>query len=160
MSRDRSIGIRVRWLVAVVALGACDAGQTAADAADTAAGALTCPQLMDALRARIAAAGQACGTVGDCALVGTAADRTGFPGCSEAIAYANQCWGDGVNRAAWEADAEAAALQHEWYARCVPLGAASGITSYYDCSPGALACTAGQCTSRPTSCFGTDAGVQ
>lgn len=156
MTRDRLLGVATAWAMiggAVAAVG-CDGTGAAPEA-------LTCPQIVDALRARIAIDGRACVTVGDCDLVGNGVDRTGFPSCNETISFAGLCHGDGVNQAAWGGDATAAALEREWYDRCVPQGTASGVTGYYDCAPGTLSCEGGQCVARPQSCFaGPDAGVR
>lgn len=147
--------------VSLALVAACQSQAETEDASappDDAPGALTCVQLVDALRARIAATSTTCDVAGDCDRVGNALASFGAPSCNEAIAFANQCYGDAVNRAAWAADAEAAELQRQWYTRCVPLGIGSGVMGYYDCAPGLITCDNHTCRSAPQSCF-IDAGV-
>jgi len=158
--------MKATWvaLVLTVAAGCGEDASVPIDARDAVASvdadaALSCAQIAAQLQAKAAATSGACGTASDCLAVGYPVRDDGVPTCNCGVAFAQSCGGAPVNAAAWGADAETRALEGEWFARCVPLGAASGAPTICDCSRGTTSCIDSQCVASTYSCF-ADAGVQ
>ena len=146
-----------RWTWLVLALAACDHGGTAAiDAADGET-VLSCAQLTEALRARLAATSRGCTQAADCEVAGSTIDPVfGGPTCNCGYYFAPSCGGEVVNRAAWAADTVAAELAMQWRTRCRTPGSGAAMTC--DCAPGPVSCVAQTCTVGVFNCF-ADAGI-
>lgn len=142
-------------------LGCEDGRQTPIDAPvgtpDAAIADLTCAQIAAQLRDRLAQTPTGCTVQADCGAYGYPVRGDGSPTCNCGVTFAQSCGGIAVNRTAWDADAVAAALTDAWETRCLPLGAASGVSDLCDCTIGAINCVDQHCTSSAHDCF-ADAG--